>query len=211
MPAWAQLLVKSMQFVVKEMKCVQDLAKRVNVLEASEVVNERVTQELQQENKRLRERLDKLELAVDDQEQRNRNNCLMLHGILETDNENTDDIVLKVMSENLGLAIPIEHIQRSHRVGPRINTRVTRQNQTRPRPIIFRFRDYRSRQSVFRTKRKLKGAGISITENLTKKRMDLYKLASARFGQGQVWTIEGRVTTKINNKITVISSEADLE
>ena len=56
----------------------------------------------------------------------------------------------------------------------------------------------------------LKGTGISITENLTKKRYTLYKHAVAKYGIGKIWTIEGRVTTKIDNKIFVIKSEDDL-
>ena len=59
-------------------------------------------------------------------------------------------------------------------------------------------------------KKKLAGKGISITENLTKQRMDLLKLAQTKFGFRNVWTIEGRVTTKINNQKVVINSESDL-
>ena len=51
-----------------------------------------VTRELKTENKQLQERLDNLSDVVDDHEQRNRNNCLLLHGVEEMDGENTDDM-----------------------------------------------------------------------------------------------------------------------
>ena len=80
----------------------------------------------------------------------------------------------------------------------------------KPRAIIFRFRDFRARPSLFYNKKMLKGTGISITENLTKKRYTLYKHAVAKYGLGEIWTIERRVTTKIDNKIFVIKSDDDL-
>ena len=84
------------------------------------------------------------------------------------DGENTDDMVLKTINERLELPIVVENIQRSHRLGPRNASRNTRQNPTKPRAIIFRFRDFRARQSMFYKKKMLKGTGISITANLTK-------------------------------------------
>ena len=210
MPPWAKLLIESMQFIITEITCVKVLSTRVNELESFKAVNEQVTRELKTENKRLQERLDNLSDVVDDHEQRNRNNCLLLHGVEEMDGENTDDMVLKIINERLELPMVLENVQRSHRLGPRNASRNTRQNPTKPRAIIFRFRDFRARQSVFYKKKMLKGTGISITENHTKKRYTLYKHAVAKYGIGKIWTIEERVTTKIVNKILVIKSEDDL-
>ena len=95
-------------------------------------------------------------------------NCLLLHGVEEMDGENTD-MVLKIINERLELPMVLENIQRSHRLGPRNASRNTRQNPTKPRAIIFRFRDFRARQSVFYKRKMLQGTGISIIENLTKK------------------------------------------
>ena len=201
MPPWAKLLIEYMQFIITEITCVKVLSTRVNELESFKAVNEQVTRELKTENKRLQERLDNLSDVVGDHEQRNRNNCLLLHGVEEMDGENTDDMVLKIINERLELPMVLDNIQRSHRLGPRNASRNTRQNPTKPRAIIFRFRDFRARQSVFYKKKMLQGTGISITENLTKKRYTLYKHAVAKYGIGKIWTIEGRVTTKIDNKI----------
>ena len=154
MPPWAKLLI-SLQFIITEITCVQVLSTRVNELESFKAVNEQVTPELKTENKRLQERLGNLSDVVDDHEQRNRNNCLLLHGVEEMDGENTDDMVLKIINERLELPMILENIQRSHRLGPRNASRNTRQNPTKPRAIIFRFRDLRARQSVFYKKKRV--------------------------------------------------------
>ena len=167
MPPWAKLLI-SLQFIITEITCVQVLSTRVNELESFKAVNEQVTPELKTENKRLQVRLGNLPDVVDDHEHRNINICLLLHGVEEMDGENTDDMVLKIINERLELPMVLENIQRSHRLGPRNASRNTRQNPTKPRAIIFRFRDLRARQSVFYKKKMLQGTGISITENLTK-------------------------------------------
>ena len=54
---------------------------------------------------------------------------------------------------------------------------------------------------IFYSKEKLKGKGIVITESLTKFRYNIYREALTKFGKGNVWTNEGRILTKINNKI----------
>ena len=107
----------------------------------------------------------------------------------------------------MGLShITIDDIQRSHRLGPKSQGRSTRNNRPRSRPIIVRFLNYRRRREVFKNKKNLKGQQISITENLTKKRYTLLKAAIDVHGFGNVWTDEGRVLAKVNNRIIIINS-----
>ena len=104
----------------------------------------------------------------------------------------------------------INDIQRSHRLGRRNTKHFTRSQAQKPRPIIVRFGDFRKRQQVFRNKKTLKGMNVSITENLTKSRYLLYQASMKRYGKGKIWTIEGRVTTKVNEKYVVINNMDDL-
>ena len=211
-PAWATLLINAMEIVITELKCIKELAQRIDILEEYKTSNEAAIQELENENKRLNDEINKLDRSLDDQEQRSRNYCLLLHGIVEDAREETDDIVLNIINNELGLNnISMVNIQRSHRLGPRNNSRVTRNNKGKPRPIIFRFTDFRSRKMVFSNKKKLKGKGISISENLTKKRYELYQLAVTKYGFGKVWTIEGRVATKIGERVVFINSAEVIE
>ena len=210
-PTWAQILIEGMKVVINELKCVKDLARKVEELESFKTVNETISQNLLNENKRLNERLTELELCIDDQEQRNRNYCLMLHGVEEKDGENTDDIVIKTVVNELEIVdFSLGNIQRSHRVGPRSQGRSRRNNRSKPRPIIFRLSDFRVRQAVFKKKKMLKGKGMTISENLTQQRMQLLKLAQEKYGFRNIWSIEGRVMMKVDDKFVYIKSEADL-
>ena len=211
MPAWAKILIDGLKIIITELKCVKDLAKRLDEFEAFKAVSETTTKRLADENKRLNERLNQVELKQDDQEQRSRSYCLMIHGCEETEGENVDEVVLDVVNKYLEINdFCVDDIVRSHRTGPRQAARSTRKNPTKPRPIIFRLGNYRDRRNIFTNKRKLKGTGLTITENLTKRRTDLLKLAQNKLGYGNVWTGEGRVTAKLNDKYVVINSEADL-
>jgi hypothetical protein len=86
--------------------------------------------------------------------------------------EDSDALVINVLSEKLGVHVGKAHLDRSHRFGRRNPLSGTR---PKPRPVIAKFVSYNTRSDVFRKKRKLKGTGMGITESLTKQRMDLYK------------------------------------
>ena len=55
-------------------------------------------------------------------------------------------------------------IDRSHRLG--------NLDKWKPRPIIIKFFRYNVRARIFKNKRKLKGKRTSVTESLTKTRME---------------------------------------
>ena len=67
-------------------------------------------------------------------------------------------------------------IDRTHRLGKK------QQNTGRPRPIIVKFSTYITRHKIFRNKKVLKGKGVSITESLTQKRVELLKKAREEHG-----------------------------
>ena len=91
----------------------------------------------------------------------------MLHGIEEQDGETTDENVINTVNSELGIDyFSLINIGGSHRVGPRPNARSTRNNRVEPRPIIFRWNEFRTRRTIFKSKRNLKGKGTSITEKV---------------------------------------------
>ena len=71
---------------------------------------------------RLNGDLIKLHGSVDDQEERNRSLCLLMHGVEEDVNESTNDLVFSVINKDLAINIWLDGIERSHRLGP-INNR----------------------------------------------------------------------------------------
>ena len=210
-PPWVKLLVGVMKELINEVKTITSLVNRVQELENCKVINDHVTELLKGENKNLNEKINKMTIQMDDQEQRSRNDCLLIHGIDEQVNDNTDNIALQVINQELGIELTVDGIQRSHRVGPKKETRNTRSSKPNPRPIIVRFANWRKRNEVFRAKKMLKGKRISISENLTKNRYNLLKEAIDKYGRGNVWTIDGRVTTKINDRYLVITCAEDIK
>ena len=98
------------------------------------------------ENKRFNDDSIKLHESVDDKEQRNRNSCLLLHGVEENANDNTDGLVRSVINKDSGINIKLDDIERSHRLGPIKNRRNLRSTKNISRPIIMRFNYFRKRQ-----------------------------------------------------------------
>ena len=94
-------------------------------------------------------------------------------------------------------------IARSYRHGP------FRFKKTRP--IIVRFSTEAKKLEVYRNKKRLKRSRIVVTENLTSLRLSLYKKAMTVLGSNNVWTSEGKIFTKINNKLTEIDHNYKLD
>ena len=132
--------------------------------------------------------IDKLEYLVDGQE-----NHLLVHGIAETNNENTDDLVLKTINEKLDVEITENEIDRSHRIG-------RKKEGKRPRPIIVKLTRYNTRKQVFASKRKLKETGVSITENLAARKVEQLNKAREEPDFTNVWSTDGKILFKRPNK-----------
>ncbi|KAB0802627.1 hypothetical protein PPYR_04813 [Photinus pyralis] len=158
------------------------------------------TLKLQQQSL-VKENLD-LKSEVVDLQQYSRRNCIRIFGIKEQPDEDTDNVLLHLFKSKLNLDIDINCIDRSHRVG---------KNTGRGRHIIARFVSYRDRNKVFQHKKLLKGSGITITEDLVKSRLGVYKLAQNKFKKENVWTMDGRVFVKFADKKYIIRSQGDLD
>ena len=80
------------------------------------------------------------------------------------------------------------------------------------RVIIAKFSNYRVREEVFNSKKRLKDSGHAIYENLTKQRAELYKLAKSIGGNRNVWTCDGTIfSVNHENKVFCVNTRADLE
>ena len=128
----------------------------------------------------MNERIEELENKIDRQEQYSRRNCILIHGIAENKEENTDQQAIRFINENLDIKIDEIDIDRSHRIGRYDKTK------KKARPIIAKLARYNVRGRVFREKRKLKGTGKIITENLTTVRIGQLNDARERYGFNNV-------------------------
>ena len=141
----------------------------------------------------LTERSKVLEESIDQQEQYSRRNCLLIHGVEENSNEDTDKLALNIINNDLEIDLTEIAIDRKHRIGdPKTKKR-------KVRPMIVKFVRYYDRKQVFSKEKLLKGKGISITESLTSFRMKKLEEARAKHGFKNVWSIDGRIMFKNAN------------
>ena len=143
----------------------------------------------------LVEKQKSLPSEIDNLEQYSRRNCLVLHGVNESNNENTNEIIIKTFSEELGVEIKEDDLDRSHRLGK------PKRKDNKPRPIIVKFARYAVRREIFMNKKKLKGKRLLITESLTSSRMQLLGNAQRKYEVRNIWTSDARVMVKENNKV----------
>ena len=167
---------------------------------------------LQNKHQRSEERIQKLESSLNDQEQYSRRNCVRVFGVPERDNENTNQIVCDIATNQLGVSLAMADIDRSHRVGRRSEPKGGSASATsmKPRPIIVKLTSYQHRQNLLRNRRKLKEnkTGISIYEDLTTaNRMllwEAFKVCSNKDSKAtSAWSMDGRIIVSVqgtNNK-----------
>ncbi|KAE8738772.1 hypothetical protein FOCC_FOCC015732 [Frankliniella occidentalis] len=150
--------------------------------------------ELQVENDLLKDK-------TDDLEQRNRLENLRIFGIKEEDGENTDELVVKIAQKLDLFSIDLSDTSRSHRVG--------RKSVDKPRAIIVKFVSYAKRQKMFLAKKRLKGSGISIREDLTSIRQAILTKAHENFDE--VWTQSGVIVIKDGKKFHKVRTMRKLD
>ena len=217
-PELAKLLVnclKSIENQVKELFTFHEEAKesQIKVTESLEFMSAKFD-DLEKEIKKKDEKINQLEKTIenlaekqkslsseiDDLEQYSRRNCLVLHGVNESNDQNTNEIIIKTFSEELGVEIKEDDLDRSHRLGK------PKRKDNKPRPIIVKFARYAVRKEIFMNKKKLKGKRLLITESLTSSRMQSLGDAQRKYEVKNVWTSDGRVMVKENNKVFLYKS-----
>ena len=143
-----------------------------------------------------------LESRIEGQEQYSRRTSLRFHNIKVPVDErrnvkhpvNTDELILNVCNDKLGLDINLHDIGRSHIIGK------VKDGKSQ---VIVRFISYRTSSKVYSNKKGLKNHTdkIFITENLTKYRTELVKQLAELKYNGLLytyWTSDGRIFLKLN-------------
>lgn len=125
---------------------------------------------------------------------------LRIYGIQENKGENLKQTINNVFCHKLNL----ENISMDdcYRIGTfEVN---------KSRPVIVNFENMQQRNLVYFNKKKLKGSKIAITEELIKSTYELFLFAKENVGRDKVWTIGGRIFTKVDGRKLVIRSEEDI-
>lgn len=139
-------------------------------------------------------------MKCDQLEQQSKMKQLRLHGVLEEMNNDLKKSVEDIFVNKLGVENIV--INDCFRLGTATDGKI--------RPIIVNFENLQHRNLVFFNKKKLKGSKIVITEELVKSTYELLLCAKERLGKDKVWTIGGKIITKLNGKKSVIKTEEDV-
>ncbi|KAI5641629.1 hypothetical protein NE865_06143 [Phthorimaea operculella] len=136
----------------------------------------------------LQKQIGMLTDELDTMEMRSRRKMLLLHGVPEQKDEDTTKVVVTVVKEHLSLPeLQPEDIRRAHRMG-RFSSA-----SSKPRPLLVKFTDAKTRDEAWMSKVGLKGTGITVSEFLTQRRHRLFKAARLKLGVSKCWTREGRI------------------
>ena len=124
----------------------------------------------------MTERSKVLEESIDQKGQHSRRNYLLIYGVEDNSNKDTDKLVLIIINNELEIDLTEVAIDRTHRTGD------PKKERRKFSLITAKFVRYYDRKEVFSKKKHLKGKGISITESLTSFRIK--KLEEAREKRG---------------------------
>ena len=101
-------------------------------------------------------------------------NCILIHGITETQDGNTDDTSLHTINEHLELELTEKELDRTCRIGNRKSV------NKRTRPIIAKFARYYTRRKVFVNKKRLKILEFQLPKALPNKGGHFFKKSKKR-------------------------------
>jgi hypothetical protein len=207
----------------------QRLNRRIDVLETSIFdLNkraddaERANKKLVAENVVLRDSIasltaksESLTCTIDDLEQYSRGSNLMIHGIQPQPDDNVGTNlaarVVTLLNSNLGVSVHDNDLSTAHRVR-RVNA--SSSGNPKPPPVVIQFNNRAIRSDILSKRKHLKGRGLSITEQLTPRRMNLLKKAGELVIQHKIlssWSHDGRILIKsLDNRIVPILMANDL-
>ena len=178
----------------------------------TENVREYIDFELQSRDEHIATLENKVQILLnqqDEAEQYSRRNCLIFHGIEESENENTNDKIMALCEQKLKVKVDCKDIDRSHRLGPR--------KDKKSRGVIVKFTSYNTREQIYRNRKKLRGSkdgAIFVHESLTKYRSELFWKVKSKFKDEleAIWTQDGRILCidKSTKKRVSITKDSDL-
>lgn len=122
------------------------------------------------------------------QAQYSRKDSIRIFGVSEKPQEECKAVVCNMLNEKLGIRIGPNDIAASHRLPSR--------NPDKPKPIIVRLRDRALKEAIINERKRLRGKGVSINEDMT---VDNVKLINRAQNSGifdSVWFWNGKVHAK---------------
>ena len=119
----------------QQLKCLTDsvefISARFDEYEADRKKKDEMINSLGEKVLGLTEKVDKLSSLVGRQKQYSRRNCILIYGVKENQNEDTDEVVINKIKSEMDLDISPRDIDRTHKIGV--------PTKGKNRPIIVQF------------------------------------------------------------------------
>ena len=143
----------------------------------------------------LEERVNRIEMRLDDYDQEVLLNSLVIHGMKQQPGVNLNTTVIDLVKQKLGVSdITDGHITSVFRFR---QSMIIADGSGKVAPIMVKFQSKDIVRRVFKEKAKLARTGVYITEALTKSRRDILNMARDKFGVKYVWTDHGNGLVKM--------------
>lgn len=133
--------------------------------------------------------INQLEGKIESIRQNEKINNVCIYGIEEEDNERTDEKIMDLINQKLSLPFKRDDIIKSYRIGA----------NKKPRPIVVKFSSYHLKAKILQKRSGLKGTKVVIMEELTKSRLELYKLTQEKVDRKMIFTRDGNIYLKQDN------------
>ena len=91
----------------------------------------------------MKKKIEKLERIVDRQKQYSCHHCLLMQSIREGERENTDELVLEILNEEVLVDLTLPDLGRTHRIGQKKTL------SNKPRAAIIKFVSYNTKKRFF--------------------------------------------------------------
>ena len=135
--------IKSEQHLMDLNKTVKFTCEKFDEYERDRAKKEKIISELQKNVNDMSATIESLKGCLDRQGKYSRRNCLLIHGLVESKNENTDELLINTIKEKIGEVIEKDEIDRSHGLG-------APENNAKSIPIIIKFVRYNTRCRIFK-------------------------------------------------------------
>lgn len=148
----------------------------------------------------LKEELNYTTDKLEELEQYSRLENIRIYGLPEKKNEVVTEEVVSLLNSKLEVGLKPEDISICHRL---------KATENGMRPIIVKFVRRATKSEVYQLKSRLKGTKFIIREDLTRQRAVMVKELVSRFTNRSVFTSNGNIFVKLNNKIHRIRNKTE--
>ena len=138
--------IKGEQHLINLNQTVNFICEKFDDYERDRAEKEKIISDLQKNINDMSETLESLKGCLDRKEQYSRRTCLLIHGLAESKQENTDELVIDTIKEKMGEEIEKNETDRSHRLS-------APKNNGKSRPSIIKFVRYNTRCIIFKNKK----------------------------------------------------------